>query len=194
MAEQRTEAKTRTDQKRFAVLKKARRVWAVGSIHGEAERLARLHARIENALEPGDRIVYCGNLIGRGPDAGGALDELLRFRRLFLARPGNFACDLAYLRGGQEEMWQKLLQLQFATDPRGVLEWMLDQGLDASLAAYSQTPEDARRAAGGGPMQLTRWTGALRQAMQARPGHHQIFSGLRRAAFTEERTLLFVNA
>src|SRR3546814_18686442 len=60
-------------------------------------------------------------------------DLLLRFRSLFLARPDAFACDVVHLRGSQEEMWQKLLQLQFATDPRAVLQWMLDQGLAASL-------------------------------------------------------------
>src|SRR3546814_10421391 len=89
-------------------------------------------------LEPGDRLVYLGNLIGRGAGATATVDSLLRFRSLFLARPDAFACDVVHLRGSQEEMWQKLLQLQFATDPNAVLQWMLDQGLAASLAARSE--------------------------------------------------------
>src|SRR5271165_1084784 len=42
------------------------------------------------------------------------LDELLDFRRRVLGRGGGAACDVAFLRGSQEEVWQKLLQLQFA--------------------------------------------------------------------------------
>ena len=34
----------------------------------------------------------------------------------------------------------------------------------------------------------------MRQAIQAQSGHYQIISALRRAAYTEEGTLLFVNA
>ena len=42
----------------------------------------------------------------------------------------------AYLRGSQEEMWHKVLQLQFAADPRGVLAWMLEQGLGTTLVNH----------------------------------------------------------
>src|SRR3546814_17578731 len=78
-------------------------------------------------------------------------DLLLRFRSLFLARPDAFACDVVHLRGSQEEMWQKLLQLQFATDPKAVLQWMLDQGLAASLEAYGVPPSEGLREAAAGP-------------------------------------------
>ena len=91
-------------------------------------------------------------------------------------------------------LWQKLLQLQFATDPRGVLAWMLEQGVGATLDSYGVSIEVARREAAAGTLALTRWTGALREAMQRRPGHTQLFAALRRAAFTEDGGLLFVNA
>src|SRR3546814_3677004 len=115
------------DRQKFAILSAARRVWAVSSIHGEVAALNRLHRAMIPRLEPGDCLVYLGNLIGRSTGATATLDSLLRFRSLFLARPDAFACDVVHLRGSQEEMWQKLLQLQFATDPRAVLQWMLDQ-------------------------------------------------------------------
>src|SRR3546814_6462696 len=105
----------------------ARRVWAFSSIHGEVAALNRLHRAMIPRLEPGDCLVYLGNLIGRSTGATATLDSLLRFRSLFLARPDAFACDVVHLRGSQEEMWQKLLQLQFATDPRAVLQWLPDQ-------------------------------------------------------------------
>jgi len=181
-------------RQKFALLRAARRVWAVSSIHGDAERLTRLHKKLGNALKPGDRIVYLGNMIGRGKAVGETVDEILLFRREFMSMRNAFQCDIAYLRGSQEEMWQKLLQLQFASDPRGVLRWMLGQGLDTTLAAYGFDPDFSLGEAGTGPIQLTRWTGRLRQALQARAGHYELFGALRRAAFTEDNSLLFVNA
>ena len=85
---------------------RARRVWAVGAIHGEAHRLVSLHARLAPRLNAGDRLVYLGNYLGYGPAAAATLDALILFRRLFLARRNAFVGDIAFLRGSQEEMWQ----------------------------------------------------------------------------------------
>lgn len=178
----------------FATLFDSRRVWAVASIHGEVERLARLHAGLWEKLRSGDRLVYLGNTIGRGPHSAETLDELLAFRRAFMTLEPSERPQVAFLRGGQEEMWQKLLQLQFATDPRGVLEWMLQQGVDATLASYGFDVEDARRAAGSGAVGLTRWTQTLRSRIQAAAGHYDLMGAVRRAAMTDDGALLFVNA
>jgi serine/threonine protein phosphatase 1 len=105
-----------------------------------------------------------------------------------------FAADVVYLRGSQEEMWQKLLQLQFAPNPREVLEWMLAQGVGATLTAYGGSPQQGAQAAREGPLSLTKWTNALRTAMQSRPGHYVLMSALRRAAYTDDGGLLFVHA
>src|SRR5438270_1086706 len=51
-----------------------------------------------------------------------------------------------------------------------------------------------RRAATAGARAITRWTGVLRSAMNATPGHTALFAALRHAAFTEDRGLLFVHA
>lgn len=183
-----------TDRQKFAVLRAARRIWVVGAIHSDVGRLKRLHARLWPRIELCDRIVYTGNMIGRAPAARETLDALLNFRLHVLARPHSETDDVVYLRGSQEEMWQKLLQLQFANDPRGVLEWMIGQGVGATLESYGVPVEDARREASAGTVSLTRWTGRLRQAIHAQSGHHEIFAALRRAAYTEEGTLLIVNA
>ena len=182
------------DRRKFAKLRAAVRVWAVSAIHGKAGRLERLHMDLWRRLAVGDRIVYLGNMIGRGPAIRETLGGLLDFRRAFLARPEVFACDLVYLRGGQEEMWHKLLQLQFANDPPGVLSWMLEQGVGATLEAYGIDIERARQTTHSGTLPLTRWTGRTRKAMQARPGHFQLLGALRRAAYSEDENLLFVNA
>ncbi len=186
------------NRQKFAILRAARRVWAIASIHSQSAQLDRLHLALTGRLEPGDRLVYLGNLIGRGPNGIATVNALLRFRSLVMARPDAFACDVVFLRGSQEEMWQKLLQLQFATDPKVVLQWMLDQGVAASLEAYGIAPGEGLREAAAGPRQLTRWTGALRQKIQQHPGHYALLANLRRAAYTQEHSgdegLLFVNA
>jgi serine/threonine protein phosphatase 1 len=182
------------DRRKFAKLRASARIWAVSAIHGEAERLESLHMALWPKLAAGDRVVYLGNMIGRGGGIRETLAGLLAFRRAFLSRPQTFACDLVYLRGSQEEMWQKLLQLQFATDPSGVLSWMLEQGVGATLEAYDGDIEQARQAARTGTLALTRWSGRLRQAMQTRPGHFELLGALRRAAYTNDESLLFVNA
>jgi serine/threonine protein phosphatase 1 len=187
-------AEQMTDRHKFARLNAARRVWSVASIHGDAERLGRLHGLIWDRLQPGDRVVYLGNMIGRGPAVGETLNELLAFRRLFLAGRNAFASDLVYLRGAQEEIWQKLLQLQFSQDPKRVLNWMVEFGVGSTLDAYGTNVELAREAAGSGAVVLTRWTSGLRRAIRQRPGHFQLYAALRRAAFTADGCLLLVNA
>jgi serine/threonine protein phosphatase 1 len=182
------------DRNIFATLRRARRVWAVAAIHGEAERLNDLHDQLAERLSEGDRLVYLGNYMGRGAAVADTIDALLEFRREVLAAPGMFACDIAYLRGQQEEMWQKLLQLQLAVGPAEVLEWMLEQGLGATLAAYGGDSEEARRRARAGALELARWSNELRRNMQARAGHVELMTGLRRAAQTEDGALLFVHA
>lgn len=186
-------ASAMTDRQKFAILRTARRIWAIGAVHAQADRVEQLHAALWDRLELCDRIVYLGNMIGRGPAARETLDAVLRFRLHVLALPHSDANDVIYLRGGQEEMWQKLLQLQFASDPRGVLEWMLAQGVGPTLESYGIQVKDALREAATGTVALTRWTGCLRDAIHAQPGHYQILSALRRAAYTQDGSLLFVN-
>ena len=170
------------------------------------ERVSRVHFRSATLNAIPENAAVRGALLSGEVDAAvtDTLDALLRFRSLFMARPDAFACDVVHLRGSQEEMWQKLLQLQFATDPRAVLQWMLDQGVAATLESYGFSPREGLREAAAGPRQLTRWTGALRQRIQDHPGHWQLLGSLRRAAYTQPRDhpgagnagwgLLFVNA
>ncbi len=172
----------------------ARRVWAVASIHGEAARLETLHQRLAERIIPGDRLVYLGNYLGFGPEPAGVLDGLLRLRRWFLAQPLMFLGDLVYLRGAQEEMLQKLLQLQFAPNPREVLPWMLDHGVGATLASYGVEANNGLAACREGVLGITRWTTSLRNAVDRHQGHRALLNALRRAAFTDDGALLFVHA
>jgi serine/threonine protein phosphatase 1 len=179
---------------KFAKLGRAGRIWAVASIDAAARRLVWLHDAISEKFEDGDRIVYLGNYVGCGDAVLATIDELLDFRRRGLGRRHGFACDVIFLRGAQEEMWQKLLQLQFAPNPGEVLQWMVAAGMEPTVRAYGGDLKQGFAACRDGPSTITRWTGALRSAMNAKSGHTALFSALRHAAFTEERALLFVHA
>jgi hypothetical protein len=180
-------------EEKFARLGRANRVWAVAAVHGEPARLTRLHDLLAHRIRPGDRLVYLGNLMGRGAGVRQAVDEALSFRRSVIAQRGAFAGDVAFLRGAQEEMWQKLLQLQFASNPGEVLAWMLDHGVAATIEAYGGDPKRGFIAVREGAVGLTRWTSELRAGLDAAPGHRQYLAALRRAAFSESG-LLFVHA
>jgi hypothetical protein len=179
---------------RFAFLRGASRVWAVSVIHGEARRLAELHDKIGERFRAGDRVVYHGNYIGRGGGVLATIDELLDFRRRVLGRSGGAACDVVFLRGAQEEMWQKLLQLQFAPNPGELLDWMIRAGMGTTVCAYGGDLRQGFAACRDGARTITRWTSALRSAMNATPGHTALFTSLRHAALTNDRGILFVHA
>jgi len=178
----------------FAELPEGQLTWAVASIYGECARLQRLHALLAGRLRPQDNLVYLGNMLGRG-DVLATVDELLLFRRAMLAERLSPDCGaIAYLRGSQEEMWHKLLQVQFAPNPREVLEWMFSQGVEATLAAYGGDVGDGRTAARLGAVAMSRWTNMLRAEVRSYDGHERLLSALRRAAYTRDGKLLFVNA
>ena len=151
------------DRVKFGIVENARRVWAIGAIHGSRSHLAELHTRLESRLKSGDKLVYLGNYLGRGDAIIETVNELLLFRRALLARFNLVDDDILYLRGSQEEMWQKLTQLQIAQNPAQVLEWMLAQGVDATLEAYGVGRERARMRCREGPLALARWSVELRQ-------------------------------
>ena len=179
---------------KFARIRGARRIWAVAAIHSEAERLSRLHDQIAARFADGDRVVYLGNYLGHGGAVVATIDELIDFRSRIMARPRGFACDVVFLRGAQEEMWQKLLQLQFAQNPGEVLGWMVRNGIEPTVQAYGADLRQGFAASRDGPRMITRWTTAMRNTMNAMPGHTTLLSTLRHAAFTRDGELLFVSA
>ncbi|MGE3770388.1 MAG: hypothetical protein AB7G06_05490 [Bdellovibrionales bacterium] len=184
---------------RFAELGTPSRIWAIGAINGDTDKLANIHDQIINDVQPGDRLVYLGNYLGHARNDTTALDELFSFRRFFLAMPGVKITDIVYLRGGVEEMWQKLLQLQFCPNPADVLDWMEAQGIGQVLEAYGSSIAEARVYLCDRPMGLTKWTNRLRAARRAKAGHEVFSTILKRAAYTRHPNgspgpLLFVHA
>ena len=176
-----------TPPRRVAALRGARRIWAIGAVHAEAVHLARLHARLETRVWQGDRVVYLGNVIGLGPDVAATVRELLLFRRAVLARPGFEPEDVVVLRGAQEQMLTRTLELQFAEGPAAAeqaLAWMGQHGLAPTLAAYGTSVAEGLRIARQGPMAIGRWTASIRARIRDLPGHDPLLAGLSRAAIT----------
>lgn len=174
-----------------------KRVWTVPSIHGDLGQLIRLHNQIFDHFTVGDRLIYLGNYTGYGKDSATCVDEILTFRRLLLSLRGMDIKDIVYLRGGQEEILQKLLQLHFAPQPADVFLWMLSQGLKPTLHSYGLCEHDGIEACRSGASGLNRWIQKVRDAIRARPGHERFYTQFYRAAYTnlsQEAPMLFVNA
>src|SRR3546814_12687728 len=83
--------------------------------------------------------------------------------------------DIVYLRGAQEEMWRKLLQIQFAPGPGEVFDWMLRHGLEPTLRGYGVDPQQVRGILRDGALAVSRWTNTLREAIRKHPGHDDLY-------------------
>lgn len=68
----------------------------IGDIHGNAAASSALLDCIRNEAGDGDRVVFLGDYIDRGPDSRGCIDAMLAFRDSW---PGEVVC----LRGNHEE-------------------------------------------------------------------------------------------
>ncbi|MGB1006451.1 MAG: hypothetical protein ACPGVX_04705, partial [Thalassobaculaceae bacterium] len=170
------------------------RIWAVAAVRGDASKLIAVHQQIADAFQPRDGVVYLGDIIGFGDQVIATIDEILRFRRAVMAVPPlRFTDDFVILRGRQEEMWRKLLQLQFAPNPGEVIDWMSDRGIDPTLRAYGGSWDHLRQAAREGPVALARWSQNIKRQIAGQPGHSAFHASLRRAAHNRDHSLLFVN-
>ena len=188
---------------RFASLGNPEKIFAIPSIHGNLQKLHTVHESIWNQFKPGDRLIYLGNYTGYGQHSRETVDSILSFRRCLLSVPGILPSDITYLRGTQEEMWQKLMQLQFAPNPSTVIEWMMDKGLAQTMESYGVDTNEAIRVSREGVIRLARWTERARFKVYANAGHDVFTSQYKRAAYTScamHQTagtcapLLFVNA
>jgi serine/threonine protein phosphatase 1 len=176
----------------IARLGKGGRLWALGAQHGDDRALAALVQALLARWQRGDKLVVLGNMLGSDGDPVRTLDLVLLLRRRLLAT--NLACDVHFLRGAQEEMWHKLLSLQFAMSPLGVLDWMLARGLHAVIEAYGGEIEEGRAACRAGPLAIARWTVGLRELQMTRAGHGELLNSLMRAALSADGSVLLVAA
>lgn len=184
---------------KYAELGFPRRIWAIAAIHGEVEKLSRLHDYIAPRFAVRDRLVYLGNYFGaESRNNYDLFDELLAFRAALLAKIGLEPSDIVYLRGPAEEAWLRLLRLQFAPVPMHALERALASGVEAWLRLYGVSVNDTKSVARAGSMAITRWTNQLRAMQRNAPGHEALVCCMRRAAYTrmtgDQKRVLFIPA
>ncbi len=176
----------------IARLSEGGRIWALGALHGNDPAAAFLCQALADRWQPADKLVVLGNMLGAQGDPARVIDRLLRLRRRLMA--ANLACDVIFLRGAQEEMWHKLLSLQFALEPLAVLDWMLEQGLAGIVDSYGAHIDEGRVACRSGPLAIARWTGSLRTLQATRPGHKELLNALVRSARSHDGSVLLVAA
>ena len=98
-------------------------LYAVGDIHGESELLTQLLELLPH--EPGDRFVFVGDYIDRGPDPKGVVDILLALSQ-------ERAC--VFLMGNHESMFLDFLGWRGPAYFGG--DAFLMNGGDRTLASY----------------------------------------------------------
>lgn len=181
----------------FASLGIPEKIWTIPAIHGELNALLSIHDGIFQHFKTGDKIVYHGNYTGYGQQSAECIDEILTFRRMILSLPGVRPSDIIYLKGAQEEIWQKLYQLAFAPNPTDVFLWMLGNGLTNTLYSYGLSPHDGIEACRAGVLGINKWIAKVRAAIRCHAGHETFAMHQQCAAFTDQDTeypMLFVNA
>lgn len=117
-----------------ATLPPGLRLYAVGDVHGCADQLDAIHARIAadaaHAREPERLIVYLGDYVDRGPDSRGVIERVL-------APP--IAGRAVHLCGNHEAM---MLEVLNRPDDEAALALWLRNGGVATLTSYGLSGED----------------------------------------------------
>ena len=177
----------------FVELEKSNKIWAIGSIHSNLKSFTSIKKFLLNNFESDDKLIFLGNIIGLGNNSKETLSSVidLRFRLMskFKLKPEA----IVFLRGAQEEMFSKLLQLQLAPNPTEIIEWMFDHGVNETIKSYGFSENEVKSIASSGTMNISKWTTSLNKILQNNFGHTQYFLNLKHAAYSHTKKILFVN-
>jgi serine/threonine protein phosphatase 1 len=78
--------------------------FAIGDVHGEADKLRQLHSAILDRIAFEGRpakVVHLGDYVDRGPDSRNVIDQVMAFEKRFDANP---AVEVVSLMGNHEQM------------------------------------------------------------------------------------------
>ena len=181
------------NQSHFSELKFSKKIWAVGSIHSHFDSFESIKKHILKNFSNGDRLVFLGNIIGFGENSKETLSSVISMRNQLLSKFFLKSEDVVFLRGAQEEMFLKLLQLQTAPNPHDIVKWMFEHGVDKTTSSYGFKKEEITNVSTQGTLSISRWTAKLNKIISDFPGHKEYFSNLYHAAFTDTKKILFVN-
>ena len=115
-------------------LPRGHRVYAIGDVHGLADRLASLHATIARDLAerpvPRPLLLHIGDYVDKGPDSAGVLD------RLTAAAPPVPGAPVVNLMGNHERTMLDALSGERAC----ITDWLHTGGREA-LASWGADPD-----------------------------------------------------
>ncbi len=181
------------DLSNFLELSYTNRVWAIGSIHSHYNSFESIKTYILEKFSNRDKLVFLGNIIGYGDMSKETLDSVLDLRNKLMSKFFLQPEDIVFLRGAQEEMFLKLLQLQTAPNPFEIVKWMFDHGVDKTIHSYGLDSSDLLKISNQGTLSINKWTSKINFSVSQNPGHKEYFSNLHHAAFTTSKKILFVN-
>ena len=181
-----------TDNK-FQEFTNTDRIWAIGSLHSSIESFQSIKKYIFSNFKNGDKLIFLGNLIGYDNKSKEILTDVLSFRFNLMAKFNLDHEDIVFLRGAQEEMFSKLLQLQIAPNPSEIIDWIFSHGVDKTIVSYNFEPDQFKNIATQGTIQINKLTSKLNKKISEAPGHKEFFSNLKHAAFSNTMEVLFVN-
>ena len=90
--------------------------FAIGDVHGEAEKLRQLHGAILDRIAFEGRaakIVHLGDYVDRGPDSRGVIDQVMALEARFESAP---AVEVVSLMGNHEQMMLDAYDVSAATE------------------------------------------------------------------------------
>ena len=178
---------------KFQEFIKIDRIWAVGSLHSSIESFQSIKKYILSNFKNGDKLIFLGNLIGYNNHSKQIITDVLSLRFNLMAKFKLDHEDIVFLRGAQEEMFSKLLQLQIAPNPKEIIDWIFSHGVDQTLVSYDFEPDQFKNIATQGTIQINKLTSKLNKKISEIPGHTEFFSNLKHAAFSDSMEVLFVN-
>ena len=178
---------------KFSELKDAKKIWAIGSLHSGLEKFLSIKKYILLNFESGDKLIFLGNVIGFGNQSKEIITEVIKLRFKLMAKFRLKNTDIVFLRGAQEEMFSKLLQLHLAPNPIEILDWIFSHGVDKTIVSYNFNPNEFRKIATQGTIQINKLTTKLNNEISSIAGHKEFFSNLKHAAFSSTKKILFVN-
>ena len=177
----------------FVELENASRIWAVGSIHSNFKSFTSIKEFITSNFEKNDKLIFLGNIIGLGELSSETLTSIIDLRFKLMSKYKLKPRQIVFLRGAQEEMLNKILQLQTAPNPVEIIKWMFDHGVDKTLNSYGYSNEEVLNIASTGTVSISKWTSNLNRTLIKNHGHKEYFSNLKYAAYSSSKKILFVN-
>ena len=177
----------------FVELKKSNKIWAIGSIHSNLKSFNSIKDFILKNFEKNDKLVFLGNIIGLGNNSKETLSSVINLRFSLMSKFKLKPESIIFLRGAQEEMFSKLLQLQLAPNPGEIIEWMFDHGVNETIKSYGFSENELKNIASSGTINISKWTTNLNKALHNNPGHMEYFLNLKHAAYSYTKKILFVN-